>query len=301
MFTLTITQALVNWFDEPVTNLPRELRPIAEAYISQWSSLSPDERRARAKEVDRQRVVKAGIKLSLAPFQQERDRHDPLKIAEETIGWWDGVAVMSASFWLAQPSVTPHQAALILCQYNPSNLSGADPEKNSTDEAGPVEYRQLLSAFDAMERVAPANRALSEWLKYAKCRGLKYHTWIDEYLSAVDTLRAEQGAETSRPAELIEPPNPSATLAVSTGDAVQRTAESGKREKQIRSIEKVIISLKYEKLKIPYGGKKQVEAECKRVEPKLFGGGSDPFKEAWQQAVDAGRVRTAGHDQYARR
>lgn len=227
MSTLTITQALVNWFSEPVTNLPRELRPIAEAYISQWSSLSPDERRARAKEVDRQRVVKAGIKLSLAEFQQERDRHVPLKFAEETIGFWDGQSAMSASFWWDQPAVTAHHAALILCQYNPSNLNGAKPEKDS-DETGRVMYAQLLSSFDAMELVTPGHRALSEWLKYARCRGLKYHTWIDEYLSAVNTLRLEQGPETSSSAALMEPPNPSVTSAALAGETllVSRTAET---------------------------------------------------------------------------
>lgn len=72
-----------------------------------------------------------------------------------------------------------------------------------------------------------------------------------------------------------------------------------KRERQIRSIESAISKLGYGALSVPTGGKGKVKAECKRVAVDLFGNGEDPFKEAWQEALNQGRVRTTKHNQYA--
>ncbi len=300
MSTLTVTQALAKWFSKPMLKLPRELRPIAEAYIKEWSSLSADERRARAAEVDRQRVVKTTIKLARVRREQERQENDPLTIAEDTIGWWD--ANMSASFWWGQPSITPHQGALILCRYNPNDFDGADPEKDSTDETAPDDYAHLVSAFIALDRVMPAHRILSEWLAYAESRNLKHHTWIVEYALAVNTLRQKQCTAAGVPVELAERLKPVAPA--STGNksgAPCQDRQFTKREQQIAVIEKAIASLGYDPLNVPRGGKKEVGVECRRDQPTLFGGGPDPFREAWQEALRAGRVRTVGHDIYAGR
>ena len=71
-----------------------------------------------------------------------------------------------------------------------------------------------------------------------------------------------------------------------------------KREKQIRVIEGAIATLGFAALSIPTGGKKRVEAECKRVAVELFGAGSDPFLDAWKAALKQNRVRTEQHDKY---
>lgn len=73
-----------------------------------------------------------------------------------------------------------------------------------------------------------------------------------------------------------------------------------KREQQIRVIEAAIASLSLPPMCIPTGQKKKVEAVCKRISG-LFGGGVDPFKEAWQEAVNQNRIRTERHDSYSKK
>lgn len=82
----------------------------------------------------------------------------------------------------------------------------------------------------------------------------------------------------------------------------EQTDDAGltRREMQIRAIESAIKKLNLPAMSIPTGGKKKVETECKRAS-NLFGGGIDPFKEAWQEAVKQKRVRTVRHNEYARR
>lgn len=70
-----------------------------------------------------------------------------------------------------------------------------------------------------------------------------------------------------------------------------------KRERQICIIEVVIESFGLSPKSIPKGQKKLIEQECKRL-CKLFGAGPDPFKEAWQAALDQKRIRTAHHNDY---
>lgn len=75
------------------------------------------------------------------------------------------------------------------------------------------------------------------------------------------------------------------------------------REQQILAIVAAITRLGFPPMCIPKGGKKKVEAECRNANGHgaLFGGGPDPFKAAWQEAVNQKRVRTAGHTGYASR
>lgn len=75
------------------------------------------------------------------------------------------------------------------------------------------------------------------------------------------------------------------------------------REQQILAIEAAIGRLSFPPMCIPKGGKKTVETECRNANgyASLFGGGPDPFKAAWQEAVNQKRVRTAGHTGYASR
>lgn len=82
----------------------------------------------------------------------------------------------------------------------------------------------------------------------------------------------------------------------------KQTDDAGlsKRERQIRVIESAISTLCLSCMKIPTGEKNNVLAECKRTSD-LFGGGIDPFKEAWQEAVNQKRVRMVRHNDYARK
>lgn len=74
-----------------------------------------------------------------------------------------------------------------------------------------------------------------------------------------------------------------------------------KRERQIRAIEASADALGFERMSIPDGGKQQIKARCKSgyAKTKLFGNGDDPFRDAWQEAVDRRRIRMANHDRYS--
>ena len=74
-----------------------------------------------------------------------------------------------------------------------------------------------------------------------------------------------------------------------------------KREKQIRAIEAAIQEKGYNPMNILTGCKGLLKKKCKEEHPLLFGGGDDPFKEAWQAALDNNRIRTEKHDQYGRK
>jgi hypothetical protein len=75
-------------------------------------------------------------------------------------------------------------------------------------------------------------------------------------------------------------------------------AEPSKRERQIQAIVEMALAQGFDVLSIPRGGKSTIRTQCMKTLPLLFGAGPDPFKEAWQEALDQNRVRTADHDRY---
>lgn len=79
--------------------------------------------------------------------------------------------------------------------------------------------------------------------------------------------------------------------------------ESGllKREKQIQAIECFAKELGYERLTIPPGGKAALRKKCMEIRMDIFGSGIDPFKEAWQEALNQNRIRTINHAKYSSR
>jgi hypothetical protein len=76
--------------------------------------------------------------------------------------------------------------------------------------------------------------------------------------------------------------------------------ESGlsKRERQIAAIVAAAVAEGYAPMSIPVGGKAALKKICKASRSDLFGAGDDPFKEAWQAALDQNRVRTINHNRY---
>ena len=105
--------------------------------------------------------------------------------AEAKIGWYN--ATLDASFWLSRKGLTALEAATLLCQQNPHD-DKCDPLLISTDETTPNDFKRLLRVFedDAKQEAQP--RKLTYWLSIAKTEGLKYHSWIDDYLAAIDTV-----------------------------------------------------------------------------------------------------------------
>lgn len=109
------------------------------------------------------------------------------------------------------------------------------------------------------------------------------------------TSAAPPPASKPQAAAASEPVTPIVSMPEQTDDA-----GLSRREKQIRAIVSAINTLGLSAMNIPTGQKNKVRDECKRV-TDLFGGGNDPFKEAWQEALNQNRVRTEKHDQYSRK
>ena len=91
----SVSEALGKWVNKPLAKLPRDLQPIATAYIPQWQTLTPKQRTDRAIEVDRQRGLKSKLRYDRATRSQQAAR-DP---AREAVGWYD--ATLEADHWAA--------------------------------------------------------------------------------------------------------------------------------------------------------------------------------------------------------
>lgn len=108
----------------------------------------------------------------------------------ESVGWWDHC--QDARHWVAAPHVSPEHAAALLCCQNPDERNFA-PERISTDQTTPQDYQRLVRLFSAPEFDNGQSRNLTFWLGVAKSANYTYHSWIDEYLSALDRLDIEPG------------------------------------------------------------------------------------------------------------
>ncbi len=109
----TVHGALGKWVKKPLVKLPRDLQPIAKAYIPQWQTLTPDERSARALEVDRQRRVKAEIKFARAVRHQAAANSDPVE-AKYWFDLWCRIVAKEQEIakWSALQELTPGDALI---------------------------------------------------------------------------------------------------------------------------------------------------------------------------------------------
>ena len=100
---------------------------------------------------------------------------------EHTTSWYD--KTMKAKYWLKCSDVKPVEAAMLLCRIEP--LSENDPESIYVDDnkTSPDLYRMLLRAFLAVAEANKKPRTLLDYRDVAKREGLRYHQWIDEYVS----------------------------------------------------------------------------------------------------------------------
>ncbi len=73
---------------------------------------------------------------------------------------------------------------MLLCRFNPLDKN-CDPLNDSTDETSPENYKLLLRVLEDVAKAASHDRTLIQWLAVTKDKGLKYHSWIDEYQEAV--------------------------------------------------------------------------------------------------------------------
>jgi hypothetical protein len=97
--------------------------------------------------------------------------------------WCD--ATLNAADWWALSDLQPSEAAMLLCQQDPH--AAPEPEKTTTSETTPLDYRKLLRAFEDVAKSQPGPKALRDWHQHARAGRLKYHSWIDRYLMSVET------------------------------------------------------------------------------------------------------------------
>lgn len=203
-------------------------------------------------------------------------KHDPV---QKILGWHD--MSMHASMWLKRASVKPDEAAMLLCRIDPLERdwqgNAPDPERIyvEDDKASPDRYRLLLRTFLDVAETDPKPRTLLDWRDVARCEGLRYHQWIDEYMQArIEVLPADSGSEDD------------AVRGVTGG-----TATNNRTEARIAAIVKAARQFGYDPLLVPYGGKSAIERECLdklAADPCRFT--ADTFKSAWQAARKAGRI-----------
>jgi hypothetical protein len=120
---------------------------------------------------------------------QVNDVSNPTMSREQMLGWLD--VAMDGNFWFRQPSVSPAQAAMLLCEINPNAETEADALASTNELTGPADYTRLLNAFQALENASASPRTLLDWRNYAQERALKYHAWIELWLELLQEELSE--------------------------------------------------------------------------------------------------------------
>ena len=96
--------------------------------------------------------------------------------------WYDST-LNAASWWVAD-DVTAEEAALLLCEFDPHKVAAADADKVTTSQTDPEDFLILRRVFEGIGRTNNEPRSLNQWRLLAIERGLKYHSWIDDYAAA---------------------------------------------------------------------------------------------------------------------
>lgn len=109
------------------------------------------------------------------------------------IAWYDNA--MDADIWWGLASVTPREAAMLLCEFNP-NDDTCNPLTCTNLETKPDDFKRLLRVFKDVKKTDPTARTLRQWLAVARDKPLKYHSWIDAYaLARNEDSPADSGSE----------------------------------------------------------------------------------------------------------
>jgi hypothetical protein len=117
--------------------------------------------------------------------------HDPARAIESRAVRW--IAEMDADSWWSAESITPVHAAMLLSRFNPNEDKIEDAERTSSDEMGPEDFRRLKNIFEGASKENP--RTLKDWTDYARQRGLKMHSWINEWEAWVHEVDARATPE----------------------------------------------------------------------------------------------------------
>ncbi len=112
---------------------------------------------------------------------------DQAQAAEQEAHFMD--ATLDAAAFFALPSITPMQAAMLLCRHNPDETIEADAEAITTDETTPEDFKRLRRTFQA--HADGTRRTLLDWLTIAEQAGAKAHPWARRYAQVRGLNRQE--------------------------------------------------------------------------------------------------------------
>lgn len=209
------------------------------------------------------------------------EKHDAHVLAQQEqndsyVGWYD--ATIGAGNWFAMSDVSPVDAAMLLCQFNPNTDNPERAEQFENEDISPGHLKQLRRRFEDLQKTEPRHRSLVDWLEFANEAGLKHHSWPRRYQEA---LRAGLGDTTSATAVLLAP--------VSASGGVV----APKQRAQENRIVELLREKGHDPLKLPsrIPGKPGHKAEIKMMallEPALFT--QKTFDTAWQRLRDAGDI-----------
>jgi len=164
----SLSNALDGCFDMPLAELPAEL---SARIAFPWDAIEPDQRRFAAYWWD----------CRHNPSNEEENN------ASSHVAWYD--STLNAATWWSLSRITPKEAAMLLCQFDPHDEK-CDPLEITNDETGPIDYKILLRALEGVAEQDPTPRSLIDWLSVARTRRLKHHSWAERYERAVQVLKA---------------------------------------------------------------------------------------------------------------
>ena len=167
--------------------IPRPLGP------GLWAELDPDKRCMAAVQWDEHQAF--------------------MESSERKIAWYD--QILRASFWWKRASVSPAEAALLLCHQDPNDANGA-PLSSANDETAPEHYKELLRVFEEVSVLKPGHRRLKDWVSIAQEDGLRHHSWVTDYAKAISETALEDCVGESRTAAAVEAAAEAADKAAAT-------------------------------------------------------------------------------------
>lgn len=197
-------------------------------------------------------IVPDEFRNAVLQIEQTHTHPEDAVSNEEYVGWYND-CLDAATYWNLK-SVTPIQAAKLMCQFNPLD-DNDNPMTTTNPETGPDDYKRLLLIFEDEAKSDGRARNLSQWLDFAHDKNLKYHSWIDKYAQAMK-LR-----ESAVPAAKVE----------ADAEQAERDGKNEVRVPVARQQDNAILDWlkenKYDPLKLPAGnvGKAGVKSACKAV------------------------------------
>ena len=123
-------------------------------------------------------------------------KNDPALEGQRHVGWYN--YQLDAETWWGLSSVTPAEAAMLLHEFNPSDDS-YDLLTTTNSETAPDDYKRTLRVCEDVAQAEPKARTLLDWLCVAVRKGLKYHSWIEEYALEMTSQRSAPPTATALP------------------------------------------------------------------------------------------------------